>query len=95
MRRESWTDDAACTTVPVEVFYGSDEYPLTKKERLQAKDICLHCPVRLRCLKDSLETREYWGIWGGLDERERRALLRRHKTPSAAINWVKTHEAAS
>jgi WhiB family redox-sensing transcriptional regulator len=87
--RDSWLDDAGCTTVPVEVFYGTEEHPLTHTERAQAKDICKKCPVQFNCLEHSLITREYWGIWGGLDERERRAVMKEYKTIKAAIQAVK------
>ena len=41
----------------------------------QAKTICLGCPVQRSCLDYALETREPFGIWGGLTEYERRSLL--------------------
>lgn len=43
----------------------------------RAKAICLACPVRTECLADSLDNRIEFGVWGGMTERERRALLRR------------------
>jgi WhiB family redox-sensing transcriptional regulator len=33
--------------------------------------------VRTECLADALDNRVEFGVWGGLTERERRALLRR------------------
>ena len=36
----------------------------------------MQCPVRPECLEYALEVRETHGIWGGLNEMERRALLR-------------------
>lgn len=42
-----------------------------------AKKVCTGCPVRLECLADALDSRTEYGVWGGLTERERRALLRR------------------
>ena len=38
--------------------------------------ICRYCPVRRECLADALDHRVAFGVWGGLTERERRALLR-------------------
>ena len=35
------------------------------------------CPVRTECLADALDNRIEFGVWGGMTERERRALLRR------------------
>ena len=43
----------------------------------RAKAVCLGCPVRTECLADALDNRIEFGVWGGMTERERRALLRR------------------
>jgi WhiB family transcriptional regulator, redox-sensing transcriptional regulator len=43
----------------------------------RAKSLCRGCPVRTECLADALDNRVEFGVWGGLTERERRALLRR------------------
>lgn len=43
----------------------------------RAKLICRGCPVRTECLADALDDRIEFGVWGGMTERERRALLRR------------------
>lgn len=42
-----------------------------------AKALCRACPVRAECLADALDNRVEYGVWGGMTERERRALLRR------------------
>lgn len=41
-----------------------------------AKQVCRPCPVRSRCLAEALDRRIEFGVWGGMTERERRALLR-------------------
>jgi len=43
----------------------------------EAKIVCNPCPVRVQCLAEALDRRIEFGIWGGMTERERRALLRR------------------
>lgn len=43
----------------------------------EAKVVCLGCPVRTECLAEALDNRIEFGVWGGMTERERRALLRR------------------
>ncbi|MFC4330840.1 WhiB family transcriptional regulator [Streptomyces andamanensis] len=43
-----------------------------------AKSVCYRCPVRMECLSYALDQRMEYGVWGGMTERERRALLRRH-----------------
>ncbi|WP_414942834.1 WhiB family transcriptional regulator, partial [Amycolatopsis sp. cmx-11-51] len=44
-------------------------------EHNRAKAVCLGCPVRTECLAEALDGRINFGIWGGMTERERRALL--------------------
>ena len=43
----------------------------------EAKGVCFGCPVRTECLAEALDNRIEFGVWGGMTERERRALLRR------------------
>jgi WhiB family transcriptional regulator, redox-sensing transcriptional regulator len=42
-----------------------------------AKKVCMGCPVIAECLADSLDNQTEFGVWGGMTERERRALLKR------------------
>lgn len=42
---------------------------------LQAKEICRTCPVKRACLDYAIEIREPHGIWGGLNENERKNRL--------------------
>lgn len=66
-----WTADAACR--------GADPDSLFVQGAAQnrAKVICMGCVVRTECLADALDNRVEFGVWGGMTERERRALLRR------------------
>ena len=43
----------------------------------RARALCAACPVRQECLDYALTVHEPHGIWGGLNELERRRLLRR------------------
>jgi WhiB family transcriptional regulator, redox-sensing transcriptional regulator len=43
-----------------------------------AKVVCQKCPVIAECLADALDNRTEFGVWGGMTERERRALLKRN-----------------
>jgi WhiB family redox-sensing transcriptional regulator len=43
----------------------------------RAKAICATCSVRKPCLEYAVRIREPHGIWGGLNEIERRQLLAR------------------
>src|SRR5699024_3804904 len=66
-----------------------DELFVRGAAQRQAREICFDCPVRLECLVDALDNRIQYGVWGGMTERERRALLRR--APSVE-SWRSTLE---
>ena len=67
------------------LFYSADSAE-RKEDRLEreqlAKRICAGCGVREECLRAALERHESYGIWGGLNEFERRALARDLSGPS-------------
>jgi WhiB family transcriptional regulator, redox-sensing transcriptional regulator len=56
----------------------------------RAKAVCLGCPVRTECLADALDNRVEFGVWGGMTERERRALLRRRPNVTSWRNLLET-----
>jgi WhiB family transcriptional regulator, redox-sensing transcriptional regulator len=74
-----WTDAAACRNSEGALFYPADSAE-RKEDRLErelvAKRICASCGVREECLEAALARHETYGIWGGLNEFERRGLLR-------------------
>lgn len=43
-----------------------------------AAAICRQCPVMMQCRADALDNRVEFGVWGGLTERQRRAILRKN-----------------
>ncbi len=74
-----WRERAECLKHPAVLFFGMDdaESPGDRRAREdRAKLICRGCAVRPDCLSYALETREPYGIWGGLTEVERKARLR-------------------
>ncbi|MFD5818382.1 WhiB family transcriptional regulator [Streptomyces sp. NPDC127038] len=88
-RSSGWVTDwpalAACrTTDPDELFVQG-------AAQNRAKAVCTGCPVRTECLADALDNRVEFGVWGGMTERERRALLRRR--PSVT-SWRRLLETA-
>ncbi|MDT0200516.1 WhiB family transcriptional regulator [Nocardioides sp. AE5] len=68
---QDWTAGAACSKAQ------ADELFVRGAEQNKAKSICMSCAVRTECLAEALENQIEWGVWGGMTERERRALLRR------------------
>ena len=70
----TWRKRAACRGIDPEVFY-----PVSDEDAEEAKAICAGCPVRQACLEHALGHREREGVWGGLNERERRRLVRQRR----------------
>jgi WhiB family redox-sensing transcriptional regulator len=73
----AWRARAACRGPDTGLFF-----PPTHSERREerhvrerrAKAICAVCGVRQQCLDYAMAVGEAHGIWGGLNEGERRAL---------------------
>jgi WhiB family transcriptional regulator, redox-sensing transcriptional regulator len=72
-----WQHHAACRG-PESVLFFAPTVPEPRPDReareARAKAICHECPVRVECLDYAVRIREPHGIWGGLNELERRAL---------------------
>jgi WhiB family redox-sensing transcriptional regulator len=75
-----WQMKAACRGPQSAIFFPPSHFERKdeKEEReAQAKSICATCPVRRPCLDYALRIREPHGIWGGLNELERKQLMAR------------------
>lgn len=73
----TWQERGSCRGPQRELFFppGHFEVKREKQEReRRAKEICATCPVQQECLRNALEIRESFGIWGGRTEDERRGL---------------------
>lgn len=75
---EVWQLKAACRGPQASVFFPPPHFE-RKDEKLEretrAKSICSSCSVKDECLDYAVAIREPHGIWGGLNESERRALI--------------------
>ena len=80
-----WPSQAACRNGDPDALF------VQGAEQNVAKRVCRGCPVRYECLADALDNRIEFGVWGGMTERERRALLRRHPN---VVSWRRMFEAA-
>lgn len=82
---DAWAERAACKQrLPDELFVrGAEQH--------RVKQICAGCSVRTECLAEALDNNMEWGVWGGMTERERRALLRRRPN---VLSWRRLLEAA-
>lgn len=63
-------------------------------EAMEAKAICGVCNIQSECLEDALVNRIEFGIYGGTDPDERRAMLRRHSETQVAGSAVEMEAAA-
>lgn len=68
---EDWSARAACRTTDPDALF------VQGAAQNRAKALCSGCVVRTECLADALDNEVEFGVWGGMTERERRALLRR------------------
>ena len=68
-----WRYRAACRGADLDLFF-----PGRGESAEPARQICAGCPVRQPCLDYALSHGIVHGIWGGLTERDRRALRTRH-----------------
>jgi WhiB family transcriptional regulator, redox-sensing transcriptional regulator len=62
----TWMFEAACRGMDAEIFF-----PASDGDDAAAKAVCDACPVRAACLAFAIDHSERFGIWGGLDEKQR------------------------
>lgn len=70
---DAWRRQAACRDGDPEAMFvtaAEDQHAVAR--------VCRRCPVMAECAGDALDNRVEHGVWGGMTERERRALLRRY-----------------
>ncbi len=74
-----WQLDAACRGADTSLFFAPSYFEKREEKdarEAKAKLLCARCPVREPCLEYALRTRDPHGVWGGLNELERRRLIR-------------------
>ncbi|MFM7068529.1 MAG: WhiB family transcriptional regulator [Actinomycetes bacterium] len=75
---DAWQDAGACRGPEASLFFPPPHFErqvdrLARERR--AKAICSACLVRDECLNYAVAIGEPHGVWGGLNEVERRALV--------------------
>jgi WhiB family redox-sensing transcriptional regulator len=79
----TWRDSAACAGYhepelwwPLGPSGGQNEMQIRA-----AKEVCWVCPVQAECLREALDAgvAHQYGVWGGMTEWERAALIRRRR----------------
>lgn len=75
--RIAWVSQALCRSA------DPDQLFVRGAAQRKAAVICRHCPVIAECGADALDNRVEFGVWGGMTERQRRALLKQHPDVSS------------
>jgi WhiB family transcriptional regulator, redox-sensing transcriptional regulator len=80
-----WRHSARCRDDDPETLF------VQGAQQRDAREVCKACPVRTECLAHALDNRIRFGVWGGMTERERKALLKRRPD---VISWAALLESA-
>jgi WhiB family redox-sensing transcriptional regulator len=72
-----WQYQGACRELPTEMFFHPDgeRGPRRANREAAAKLVCASCPVMAACRQHALSVQEPYGIWGGLSEDDRLAII--------------------
>lgn len=73
----TWQLHGACRGTDTEQFFHpeNERGPRRAGREAAAKAICARCPVIDACASYALKVREPYGIWGGMSESDREAIL--------------------
>ena len=73
-----WQMDGACRGMDSAFFFHpeGERGPARARRENRAKQVCRTCPVLQQCREHALSVHEPYGIWGGLSESERDAIIR-------------------
>jgi WhiB family redox-sensing transcriptional regulator len=77
-----WSNRAACLGAEPELFFPIGSGGAAIDEITAAKAVCATCAVLDECRDYALRTRQPFGVWGGLDEEQRRALWVTEREPA-------------
>ena len=57
----TWRQRALCADLPPDLFFSE-----ALADVRDAKAVCARCPVRQECLDWATETKQEYGVWGGV-----------------------------
>lgn len=84
--KQEWQIYAACSGKEADLWFSNKD-----SEIKRAKIICQGCPVRAECLNYALVRKEPFGVWGGLDEKERHRFWKRVLNGVGESKWTTGH----
>ncbi|MFI1994560.1 WhiB family transcriptional regulator [Actinoplanes sp. NPDC020271] len=74
-------NNAACVAISADLFAAAAKATPDQRSVLAAKAVCGECRARTSCLAWAMAADES-GVWGGLDQNERRRLRRKSAPPA-------------
>ncbi len=74
----TWRGKAICRDTDPDLFFPVGTTGQALLQIAKAKEVCGECPVSTQCLEYALDTNQDSGIWGGLDEEQRRSIRRQN-----------------
>ncbi len=80
--RTAWISKALCRNT------AQDEIFVQGYAQRNAVAICRHCPVITQCGAEALDNRVAFGVWGGMTERQRQALLQKHPEVTSWVEFL-------
>jgi WhiB family redox-sensing transcriptional regulator len=83
---EDWRGDAQCMGELSTYFFAPSHFERKPEKDARegvARQLCAACPVVQTCAEYAIRIREPHGIWGGLNELERRRVIRRRQADQA------------
>ncbi|MCH9817005.1 MAG: WhiB family transcriptional regulator [Actinomycetia bacterium] len=80
-----WRHKAACREEEPELFFPIGNTGPALMQIEEARKVCNRCDVTELCLSWAIETGQDAGVWGGLNEDERRSLKRKRARQRAKM----------
>lgn len=71
-----------CHSAP-DLYFVDEETPGFLVLSRYAKELCSGCPVRNLCAEYALTNHESFGVWGGMNPADRKAIRRRINNPES------------
>jgi WhiB family transcriptional regulator, redox-sensing transcriptional regulator len=94
--RASWWSQGACLAEDPDLFFPVGSSGPAESQIEDAKAVCARCGVRRECRTWSLVPgHAEFGVWGGLDESERQALIRNRRRQESRTSRMPSISAGS
>jgi WhiB family redox-sensing transcriptional regulator len=85
----AWVSKALCRETDPDALFARGA------AQRKAAVICRQCPVVQECGAEALDNKVEFGVWGGMTERRRRALLNQHPEVVSGADFFDKRNARS